>query len=411
MKAKLIKRAAIKYRNWILSQMEIPSDVGETTIINLLDSMNRRTKLLQQWCRKFSISTKQKHQRSTWDKTTHLGIQSRTTADKIATGIIPDIGSNITEKVNQIVEMFQNLSENKTFVAISLKEAIEEITVISETWDRVELKKSVLSVLIKNVVLNDENQEVELGAFWIRFNLDYPLGKIIIQSSDQIKSSSGYVHPHIQKNNETLCMGDGNSLATEALCQGRLEDYFLIIETVLKTYNSESSYVELSEWYNPNHDDEFFCEQCDEWRSNDINYYCEECETNYCDGCSDSVSIGCCIECGEWRCSDCSITCSDCEEKFCNNCCGSCANCGDSTCSSCLDTCIMCSQSFCGSCLKICEDCGDKICNHCIDECGFCKQERCTNCINSQTCSDCGTGLCKSCSEEHNCLLSEVENK
>ena len=47
---------------------------------------------------------------------------------------------------------------------------------------------------------------------------------------------------------ERLCEGDGRSAIRQALAQGRLLDFFMLVAGGLRTYNAESPFVALEIW-------------------------------------------------------------------------------------------------------------------------------------------------------------------
>lgn len=148
-------------------------------------------------------------------------------------------------------------------------------------------------------------------------------------------TDSGVTHPHV--NSGRLCAGEAVNAISEALRQGRLCDFFMIVRSVLTTYNPDSPYVKLDEWYGT------ACYECGDRTDEDHRYYCEACGYDYCDYCSSY--------------------CRGCEESRCNGCLTSCSDCDD---------------SFCSSCLKACEECDAKCCSDCLEDglCAECTKER-----------------------------------
>ena len=180
-----------------------------------------------------------------------------------------------------------------------------------------------------------ELEDVELGAFDIKLHLP-SLGKtdpstaysIIAQDPNASSARSDVTHPHVS--DERLCAGDAAVPIRCALESGRICDFFLLVRSVLTTYNSHSAYVPLSRWGgSPCHD------------------------------------------CGYLMGEDEGSTCESCSESFCDSCCSYCRHCDSSVCTSCLETCPHCDDRFCSECMSTCSDCGTACCVGCLNE-GLC---------------------------------------
>jgi hypothetical protein len=129
----------------------------------------------------------------------------------------------------------------------SLPEIIEEIRAINSNWPDVSFRNNKLYIKITKVILSDDNESVNLGDFNMVFDVH---NRLTVESIDQITAKEGACHPHINGSNE-LCTGDGQDAMSMALDQGRLEDYFRIVESIVRTYNDDSPYTHLREWYDP----------------------------------------------------------------------------------------------------------------------------------------------------------------
>lgn len=143
------------------------------------------------------------------------------------------------------------------------------------------------------------------------------------------------MHPHVQ--GEWLCEGDAQPAIQQALSQGRLLDFFVIVRSVLETYNDSSPYVSLADW------DDVRCGDCDASVA------------------ADDVSD--CCGCNVRLCEECRSSCSACSDGYCSGCLCRCAVCDDDYCSSCLESCVACNARTCSSCLHSdlrCETCHDK---------------------------------------------------
>src|SRR5690606_18801456 len=99
--------------------------------------------------------------------------------------------------------------------------------------------------------------------------------------------------PHVQ--DEGLCEGEGRQTLRSALEQGRLFEFFLVVERILNTYNAGSAYVSLDEWNGvscddcgrtTNEDDSVSCQECGTCSCDDCYRYCESCSESFCAGCA-----------------------------------------------------------------------------------------------------------------------------
>jgi len=401
MNDKLVWRAAAKYREWIKKVTARPPEL--TTIETYLASMQNKSTELGAWVRRFIAGNTQRSQVSS-NKIEHFGICNPQVYDSIATCMIPDISVDLISSIQVLTESMRRMVDRKPTAIPTQKEAMEEIRAIMHAWPQVEYNRGKLSVVIENVVLEDDNEGVYLGSFMVYLDLSNPLNKgFTVESLDMIESPNGYYHPHVSGNG--LCTGDGALPMKEALIQGRLEDYFRIVEAILRTYNQDSPYESLQEWYDPDHEGQFYCEHCYEWRDDECSVWCSGCETQYCDNCDPGG--GCCEDCGEWYCSNCCTSCNSCSETICNGCKVECQKCGEDYCDECMKSCAYCGDKMCEDCSVTCECCGDESCTSCVDkECSQCHESICKGC--QQTCDHCGTHMCPSCKKEHNCLLEGV---
>ena len=91
-----------------------------------------------------------------------------------------------------------------------------------------------------------------------------------------------------------LCEGEGRPLIRQALRQGRLADFFLIVRQILATYNSGSAYVQLDQWSGRD------CPDCGTSLNEDESICCTDCETDVCGECA-----GDCSACGSSVCGEC----------------------------------------------------------------------------------------------------------
>ena len=210
----------------------------------------------------------------------------------------------------------------------------------------VEFSDSSVSVTTEPIVLDD----IYLGPFEIKLNwadagdsLSY---EVFACDPYPPTTADNVTHPHVESNH--LCEGDGGPLISQALQQGHLMDFFLIVRQILETYNSSSAYVQLDQW-----------------------------------------SGRPCSDCGDHYDEESGVCCPDCESEVCDACSRSCQSCGSDYCGECLPSCMRCCDSTCNNCLKTCSGCDESVCEGCLEICSDCHSTQCEGCLNEGLCSDC----------------------
>ena len=203
----------------------------------------------------------------------------------------------------------------------------QEFVDLQVNWD-----ESVLVVETEAIILED----VELGHFSIRLNWkqwaqerSMACLKIVAEDPNTAELNDEITHPHVRDGE--LCAGEAITALHKALNEGRLAEAFLIVRSVLTTYNRNSAYVRLDEWQG------IPCYDCGNVTNPDDRAYCDGCQHDYCSSC-----ISSCASCGDSRCLSCVGTCSACQE----NCCGNCSM-----------TSAISDQELCRSCREVCPDC------------------------------------------------------
>ena len=216
---------------------------------------------------------------------------------------------------------------------IELRDLYEELVALDSEFSEVEwdYRKQTLSVLTESIELDDMN----LGPFkivldWSDLSVTKPY-QIIAQEPQPAASDDEVTHPHVH--GRMLCEGDGRVPIRNALRQGRLCDFFLLVQQVLQTYNAGSAYVRLEDWNGK------CCADCGD--------SCGRNNSNYCDACEITL------------CSDCGSTCSDCDGNLCAECRGACHGCHNTICHHCVIDCSSCRDGFCKECLTDgkCDEC------------------------------------------------------
>jgi len=197
----------------------------------------------------------------------------------------------------------------------------------------VDLATSVIRVTTDDI----EMEGYDLGRFQV--NLQWNLlgqnhcYRIKALDPHPAESEVEMVHPHV--NNEYLCEGDGASSIRQALLQGRLLDFFILVRQILTTYNPSSAYLALERWHGVN------CQSCSSLMNND-----------------DSLSCPCC---------------------------------GDLICQECASSCSNCTDSMCGTCVKACPHCENYFCTRCMIHCSTCMADGCDACLVDGLCPSCQT--------------------
>ena len=180
-----------------------------------------------------------------------------------------------------------------------------------------------------------ELRDVELGPFAIELaweNRDSPDSfEIVALEPNPASGGKGITHPHVR--DRTLCPGEAAAPLRRALADGRIADAFVLIRSVLRTYNPSSPYAQLAEWGGRP------CSECGSAVDDGERYLCEGCDADFCDGCSRG-----------------------------------CARCGSSRCSDCLDPCALCHRDLCSGCLDA-DDAERSLCLDCRVRCSGCSQQ------------------------------------
>lgn len=224
------------------------------------------------------------------------------------------------------LSQFRDLGGREDYSAVTLSDIIAELLQIEQEFETFNLSEKTLSVTTRPITL----EGIPLGPFKIELLLDElselrPSNRpylVIALDPNPASTDDAVTHPHVS--DETLCEGQAEPAITTALEQRRLCDFFMLVNGVLRTYNSSGAHVKLSEWGGSS------CYDCGCTVSSDESYYCRHCRQEYCDGCSTycqicntTVCLGCafnCSTCNKPVCSSCRAACKDCEKTFCKDC-------------------------------------------------------------------------------------------
>jgi hypothetical protein len=238
---------------------------------------------------------------------------------------------------DQLRMALQALSEERHCSDRSQRFLYEELLATREEFAdfKIDLRNNVVFVTTEEIEL----EGVEFGRFRIQLDFrDLAQGlncyQVIALSPNRAACRDDVTHPHVT--DDVLCEGEGTVPLQLALSTGRLSDFFLIIDRILRTYNSASAYVSLDDW-----DDRATCGCCGDRVSEYARYYCDACEHD--------------------TCEECSTSCSHCDNSACDSCIERCPDCDRQACASCLTPCRNCAQLCCPHCQtdSLCEECYD----------------------------------------------------
>ena len=187
-----------------------------------------------------------------------------------------------------------------------------------------DFRRNTISVTTEPITL----EGIELGPFEMRLEWerlpDPDCYLVIAVDPNPANCDVSVTHPHVQDN--AVCEGDGCQPIRQALNQGRLLDFFMIVANLLRTYNDGSPYVKLSDWYGA------LCVDCSTVLGDDDRYTCDRCDSVVCGECYYA-----CTACDRISCAECNTRCETCDQSLCTRCIKSCSECMDGACVKCLD--------------------------------------------------------------------------
>ena len=136
----------------------------------------------------------------------------------------------------------------KPRVPLSLRELHAELVGLYGEFPNADcnLRRKTISVITDSITLED----VYLGPFCIELDVNSAGNglsySVIATDPNPAGNDEDVTHPHIREN--CLCEGEGTLPIRHALDEGRLGDFFQIVDQILNTYNGGSAYVALDEW-------------------------------------------------------------------------------------------------------------------------------------------------------------------
>ena len=165
---------------------------------------------------------------------------------------------------------------------------------------------------------------VYLGDFSVRLNVDLleagradaSVFQAVALDPHPASSSETTTHPHVR--DDYLCAGEASEPIATALREGRVADAFLLVRSVLTTYNRSSPFIALADWEGSE------CADCGGTFPPEDLYSCDHCDGSFCESCT-----GCCSGCGAVSCLSCLLDVGD--ERLCPGCAAACPRCGYNT--------------------------------------------------------------------------------
>jgi hypothetical protein len=197
---------------------------------------------------------------------------------------------------------------------------VAELNQLREEFENftVDFQLGVIGVQTERIVL----EEIDLGPFVIELHvplLDMQPGsrsfRCVAVDPNPASSTDQVTHPHVRDGE--LCAGDASVPITAALNQGRIADAFVLVRSVLQTYNPDSPFVSLTQWSGVS------CAECGYFTDSTATYFCEGCDHDVCEDC-----YSCCDNCGNSFCRGCLERDSEAETSICSDCQRTCGRCG-----------------------------------------------------------------------------------
>ena len=240
------------------------------------------------------------------DKTTYVQLKK----------IIKTAKTNLDDVEYYTASIKRELSNLKP-LEVSIKNIQDELKALKNTEDfdsiKISSKKQTITATTSPIIING----VEFGRFEIKLTLtDRYIKKgytpYSIRALDPNRHED-HIHPHMSSS-DSLCEGEGGSLLKLALRQGRIEDYLMILKSILCTYGNDP-YQSLGNW------SRYGCKICGRSTSG---YQCFACGKITCVSHYTQCSCGkkICTECGIKACKTCGIKkCADCldEKQICKS--------------------------------------------------------------------------------------------
>jgi hypothetical protein len=209
---------------------------------------------------------------------------------------------------------------------------VSELIALMENFNGINFSNDTLTVEMGPFIIKDVN----FGNFQVKLHVTecYRISYNICAHAYAVTPNyspgdSECTHPHVR--NGDVCIGNGATPLNNAATEGRLQDYFEIVRSVLSTYNDADPYMKIIAWTGKR------CRSCNR-------HYEPEDRNN--------------------------LKCTICKIQYCSYCTRQCCSASELTCFSCVPNnfkCKYCGASLCAECLKICERCNKRLCNSHLD--------------------------------------------
>jgi hypothetical protein len=265
-----------------------------------------------------------------------IAIAKRNGSNRIAANLNADYRRYVRHISGELTKLESELQTQCVERSVpSLREIYEDLVALQREFFQVTFSRSDLQLRVVTEKIELESED--LGRYEIQLDCDslaqeFPDYRVVSDDGTNSVPDSEVCHPHVQ--GEELCAGDGRPGIESALKQGRLLDFFQIVDRVLHTYNPGSAFVSLDVWNG------IWCRDCGHAAAENHISRCTECSAHVCDDCN----AECCCCLGS-LCGSCGERCQTCEEVACENCLQTCTSCSKFHCNSCLD-----GRSICKTC-------------------------------------------------------------
>jgi hypothetical protein len=206
---KLVRRAAKKFHDWLASIVTQPMANNQKRIVlEELSSAVGKVHEAEKWAERFLGGVTPREQWvvdspafvgiGPYPKKKHIGIVSPEVYRHISEKMIPNITRKASQSMERATMMLKNISDEPENPVLSLKEAMQEMAIINESWPNVDYQEGILAVTIDEVSLSDENDTVYFGKFLITLDLSNPTCGLCVEAINPEKEEEGYYHPHVR---------------------------------------------------------------------------------------------------------------------------------------------------------------------------------------------------------------------
>jgi hypothetical protein len=191
----------------------------------------------------------------------------------------------------------------------SLNEIAADLAMLPAEYSEVnlDLAERCISVVTDSIEL----EGVCLGRFRVCLHWDQlnrqPAFEVSALDPLPSAENQAVTHPHVY--GELLCTGAGTLAIQAAQAEGRLFDFFALVNQILRTYNPGSAHATLNSWIGT------ICRDCGSILSGEDRGSCDRCDDPLCQECSHR-----CSHCDRDLCGGCAHMCADCDERFCIAC-------------------------------------------------------------------------------------------